>query len=40
MTDSRADREAAFIMKATSIYGERYDYSGIDFVDSKTPINH
>lgn len=38
MTDSRADREATFVAKAIAIYGERYDYSGIDFVDSKTSI--
>lgn len=36
--DLRAERKRVFIEKAQLIYGDSYDYSDIDFVDSKTPI--
>lgn len=36
--DIRLERRANFISKAVAIYGDSYDYSSIDFIDSKTPI--
>ncbi len=37
--DLRLERRTIFIEKAVAIYGESYDYSSIDFIDSKTPIS-
>lgn len=36
--DLRLERRTVFIEKARAIYGDSYNYSSIDFIDSKTPI--
>lgn len=37
--DLRLERRANFIEQAVAIYGDRYDYSSIVYVDTKTPIS-
>ena len=33
------DRKAEFIAKAREINGDKYDYSDVEYVNNRTPVN-